>query len=44
MVKNDLTVKSKLPPQSGSSLVAVEPHPKKEAKKFYVILTDNRYF
>ena len=28
-------VKSKLPPQSGSSLEAVEPHPKKGAIKFF---------
>ena len=31
-------VKSKLPPQSGSSLEAVEPHPKKGAIKFFDII------
>ena len=30
-------VKSKLPPGSGSSLEAVEPHPEKGAMKFFLI-------
>ena len=32
-------VKSKLPPRSGSSLEAVEPHPQKGALKFLKVLT-----
>ena len=34
-------VKSKLPPRSGCSLDAVEPHPKKEAIKFFFFF-DNK--
>ena len=33
-ISGDLVVKSKLPPRSGSSLGAVEPHPQKGAIKF----------
>ena len=30
-------IKSKLPPQSGCSLEAVEPHPQKAAIKFFIL-------
>ena len=37
-ISGNLVVKSKLPPRSGSSFEAVEPHPSKRAIKFFKVL------
>ena len=37
-ISGDLVVKSKLPPVSASSLEAVEPHPKKGHKVFFICI------
>ena len=42
-ISGNLVVKSKLPPRSGSSLEAVEPHPWKEAINFFFIYANKRF-